>query len=158
MSLISLSKTLQGWKFGLTPLPSLRSKAHKVIPENLPYIGSLFAFKLGHANFPTCINCLHTTLQTEIKYTTSFPESLFEPLWAFDLRLRKVSPNFQPQRASLRLAINVSMIFVKQDATPLTLGQEFSSFVQQIENGIERVKATLPHLYQLASGKNKLCL
>nr|XP_022333554.1 fumarate hydratase, mitochondrial-like [Crassostrea virginica] len=39
-----------------------------------------------------------------------------------------------------------------QDATPLTLGQEFSSFVQQIENGIERVKATLPHLYQLASG------
>lgn len=39
-----------------------------------------------------------------------------------------------------------------QDATPLTLGQEFSSFVQQIENGIERVKATLPRLYQLAAG------
>lgn len=39
-----------------------------------------------------------------------------------------------------------------QDATPLTLGQEFSSFVQQIENGIERVKATLPRLYHLAAG------
>lgn len=40
-----------------------------------------------------------------------------------------------------------------QDATPLTLGQEFSSFVHQIENGIERVNATLPRLYHLAAGK-----
>lgn len=39
-----------------------------------------------------------------------------------------------------------------QDATPLTLGQEFSSFVHQIENGIERVNATLPRLYHLAAG------
>ena len=44
------------------PLPSLRSKAHKVIREILPYIRAQFAFKLGHANFPTGINCLHTTL------------------------------------------------------------------------------------------------
>ncbi|RCN48753.1 putative fumarate hydratase, class II [Ancylostoma caninum] len=39
-----------------------------------------------------------------------------------------------------------------QDAVPLTLGQEFSGYVQQVENGIERVKATLPRLYQLAAG------
>jgi len=39
-----------------------------------------------------------------------------------------------------------------QDATPLTLGQEFSAYVMQVENGIERVKATLPRLYQLAQG------
>uniref|UniRef100_A0A0N4ZY61 fumarate hydratase n=1 Tax=Parastrongyloides trichosuri TaxID=131310 RepID=A0A0N4ZY61_PARTI len=39
-----------------------------------------------------------------------------------------------------------------QDAVPLTLGQEFSAYVTQIENGIERVKHTLPHLYQLAAG------
>lgn len=39
-----------------------------------------------------------------------------------------------------------------QDATPLTLGQEFSGYVTQIEYGIERVKATLPRLYQLAQG------
>lgn len=38
------------------------------------------------------------------------------------------------------------------DATPLTLGQEFSGYVQQIENGIQRVQASLPHLYQLALG------
>lgn len=39
-----------------------------------------------------------------------------------------------------------------QDATPLTLGQEFSAYVQQITNGIARVEATLPRLYELAAG------
>jgi fumarate hydratase class II len=39
-----------------------------------------------------------------------------------------------------------------QDATPLTLGQEFSGYAQQIAFGIERVKASLPHVYMLAAG------
>ena len=39
-----------------------------------------------------------------------------------------------------------------QDATPLTLGQEFSGYAYQIEAGIERVKAVLPRVYQLAQG------
>lgn len=39
------------------------------------------------------------------------------------------------------------------DATPLTLGQEFSGYTQQLENGIERVKATLPRLRFLAQGR-----
>ncbi len=39
-----------------------------------------------------------------------------------------------------------------QDATPITLGQEFSGYAAQIRNGIERVKSTLPRLYQLAQG------
>lgn len=39
-----------------------------------------------------------------------------------------------------------------QDATPLTLGQEFSGYAKQIENGIARVKATYPHMLQLAQG------
>jgi fumarate hydratase class II len=39
-----------------------------------------------------------------------------------------------------------------QDATPLTLGQEFSGYARQVELGIERVEATLPHLYALAQG------
>jgi fumarate hydratase class II len=38
------------------------------------------------------------------------------------------------------------------DATPLTLGQEFSGYVQQMENGIQRVQAALGHVYQLALG------
>lgn len=39
-----------------------------------------------------------------------------------------------------------------QDAVPLTLGQEFSGYATQIEYGIERVKGTLPRLYELAIG------
>jgi len=39
-----------------------------------------------------------------------------------------------------------------QDATPITLGQEFSGYVTQIKNGIARIKNTLPHVYELAQG------
>jgi fumarate hydratase class II len=39
-----------------------------------------------------------------------------------------------------------------QDATPLTLGQEFSGYAHQIRQGIERVKAALPAIYELAQG------
>ena len=38
------------------------------------------------------------------------------------------------------------------DATPLTLGQEFSGYVQQLINGLERIEAALPQLYELALG------
>jgi fumarate hydratase, class II len=39
-----------------------------------------------------------------------------------------------------------------QDATPITLGQEFSGYTAQVANSIRRVKAILPALYQLAQG------
>ncbi|AKH43994.1 fumarate hydratase class II [Altererythrobacter atlanticus] len=39
-----------------------------------------------------------------------------------------------------------------QDATPLTLGQEFSGYARQVAAGIERIEATLPGLYELAQG------
>jgi fumarate hydratase class II len=39
-----------------------------------------------------------------------------------------------------------------QDATPLTLGQEFSGYTQQVENGVGRIEMTLPGLMQLAQG------
>ncbi len=39
-----------------------------------------------------------------------------------------------------------------QDATPMTLGQEMSGWAAQVTNGIERVRATLPHLLHLAQG------
>jgi fumarate hydratase, class II len=38
------------------------------------------------------------------------------------------------------------------DATPLTLGQEFSGYTQQLINGLERINNALPHLYELALG------
>ncbi|QBX35312.1 class II fumarate hydratase [Paracoccus liaowanqingii] len=39
-----------------------------------------------------------------------------------------------------------------QDATPLTLGQEFGGYAHQVRKGIERVKACLPDIYELAQG------
>lgn len=39
-----------------------------------------------------------------------------------------------------------------QDATPLTLGQEFSGYVQQLKFAIDRVNSVLPHVYMLAIG------
>ena len=39
-----------------------------------------------------------------------------------------------------------------QDATPLTLGQEFSAFVTQVDLGIERIEAALPRLLTVAQG------
>ena len=39
-----------------------------------------------------------------------------------------------------------------QDATPVTLGQEFSGYAQQVGNGIERIGQTMPKLMQLAQG------
>jgi fumarate hydratase class II len=38
------------------------------------------------------------------------------------------------------------------DATPLTLGQEFSGYARQVQYGIERLRAALPRLLQLAQG------
>ena len=39
-----------------------------------------------------------------------------------------------------------------QDAVPLTLGQEFSGYVAQLDGGIERLEQSLPGLYELAIG------
>jgi fumarate hydratase class II len=39
-----------------------------------------------------------------------------------------------------------------QDATPLTLGQEFGGYAKQLENGVARVEATLPRMSELALG------
>ncbi|KAF8622252.1 hypothetical protein AX15_007191 [Amanita polypyramis BW_CC] len=39
-----------------------------------------------------------------------------------------------------------------QDATPLTLGQEFSGYVQQVSSGVNRLNDTLPRLSLLAQG------
>jgi fumarate hydratase class II len=39
-----------------------------------------------------------------------------------------------------------------QDATPLTLGQEFSGYVSQLDHGLAHVDAALPHLCELALG------
>ncbi len=39
-----------------------------------------------------------------------------------------------------------------QDATPLTLGQEFGAWATQVDNGIARLESALPHVLELAQG------
>jgi fumarate hydratase class II len=39
-----------------------------------------------------------------------------------------------------------------QDATPITLGQEFSGYAKQVENGVARITQTMPSLMELAQG------
>ncbi len=39
-----------------------------------------------------------------------------------------------------------------QDATPVTLGQEFSGYTTMVDNGIRRIEQTLPAIYELAQG------
>jgi fumarate hydratase class II len=39
-----------------------------------------------------------------------------------------------------------------QDATPLTLGQEFSGYVAQLDHGLKHLQSALPHLHELAQG------
>lgn len=58
---------------------------------------------------------------------------------------RWVTENLKPYLAVL----DITRI---QDATPLTLGQEFSGYVQQLANGIERIKDVIPRLSLLAQG------
>lgn len=39
-----------------------------------------------------------------------------------------------------------------QDATPLTLGQEFSGYVAQLDHGLKHIQASMNHLFELALG------
>ena len=74
----------------------------------------------------------------------------------------EINANLLPALQKLRNALNdkanawADIIKIgrthTQDATPLTLGQEFSGYTQQLDNGIARIKSTLPALMELAQG------
>jgi len=70
----------------------------------------------------------------------------------------KLIPSLQLLRTNLSSKAQEFADIVKigrthlQDATPLTLGQEFSGYVAQMDNSIKRIESALPHLYQLAIG------
>src|ERR687888_541067 len=73
-----------------------------------------------------------------------------------------VVKKLQPSVAALRDALAAKSkefdLIVKigrthlQDAVPLTLGQEFSGYVAQLEDDVERIDMTLPGLFELAIG------
>ncbi|HEY1880346.1 MAG TPA: class II fumarate hydratase [Caulobacteraceae bacterium] len=72
--------------------------------------------------------------------------------------VRRLIPALQTLRDALEAKSRAWSGIIKigrthtQDATPLTLGQEFSGYVQQVENGIARLEMSLPMLMQLAQG------
>jgi fumarate hydratase class II len=72
--------------------------------------------------------------------------------------LEQVIPNLRHLRNSLHTKAEAFAAIVKigrthlQDATPLTLGQEFSGYVAQLDHGLKHLEAALPHLCELALG------
>src|SRR5690606_8720674 len=72
--------------------------------------------------------------------------------------VRTLLPALEAMRADLQSKAITWANLVKigrthtQDAIPLTLGQEFSGYAAQVANGIARIEATLPGLYELAQG------
>jgi fumarate hydratase, class II len=65
--------------------------------------------------------------------------------------LEHLCAGLQAKAGAFRDVIKIGRTHL-QDATPLTLGQEFSGYVQQVASGIARIRQTLPRLYPLAQG------
>jgi len=65
--------------------------------------------------------------------------------------VKKLRDALQKKEVEFKDVIKIGRTHL-MDATPLTLGQEFSGYVQQLNNGLERIEAVLPHLYELALG------
>ena len=71
---------------------------------------------------------------------------------------RRLVPALRALRDTLRAKSEAFAAIVKigrthlQDATPLTLGQEFSGYVSQLEHCIAHIQASLTHLCELAQG------
>ena len=72
--------------------------------------------------------------------------------------VKDVIPNVRHLRNALHAKAEAFDDIVKigrthlQDATPLTLGQEFSGYVAQLDHGVKHVEATVPHVCELALG------
>jgi len=65
--------------------------------------------------------------------------------------LRTIHARLEAQAAEWDRIVKIGRTHL-QDATPLTLGQEFSGYAQQIADGIDRVEGVLPRLHRLAQG------
>ena len=85
-----------------------------------------------------------------------FPTAMH--LAAVDALMHRLLPALQQLRGTLAAKASAFDGIVKigrthlQDATPLTLGQEISGWVAQLQHGEQHVRAALPHLCELALG------
>lgn len=86
----------------------------------------------------------------------TFPTAMH--IAAYKLVVEKTIPNIEKLRETLQKKAAKFKSVVKigrthlMDATPLTLGQEISGYVAQLDNGLKALKNTLPHLSQIALG------
>ena len=93
---------------------------------------------MGQSSNDTFPTAMHVAAAMEVT------ASLIPALAALKAALQKKSDEF-------RDIVKIGRTHL-QDATPLTLGQEFSGYATQVQNAIHRVTATLPRLYELAQG------
>jgi fumarate hydratase, class II len=86
----------------------------------------------------------------------TFPTAMH--IAAYKILMEVTIPGIEKLRDTLALKSREFMHTVKigrthfMDATPLTLGQEFSGYVSQLDHGLRAVRNTLPHLAELALG------
>lgn len=86
----------------------------------------------------------------------TFPTAMH--IAAYKMLTEKTIPGIELLRNTLHAKSQAFMDIVKigrthfMDATPLTLGQEFSGYVSQIDHGLRALRNTLPHLSELALG------
>jgi fumarate hydratase, class II len=86
----------------------------------------------------------------------TFPTAMH--IAAYKVLVEVTIPGIEKLRNTLAAKSKEYMQFVKigrthfMDATPLTLGQEFSGYVSQLDHGLKAIKNTLPHLSELALG------
>ncbi|KIK60394.1 hypothetical protein GYMLUDRAFT_244393 [Collybiopsis luxurians FD-317 M1] len=101
--------------------------------------------------FPTAMHvaAVMEINQSLIPALSGLRDALDEKAKAFDHIVKIGRTHLQVRIYIDRFAFVHNML---QDATPLTLGQEFSGYVQQVSNGIERVRGVLPRLSLLAQG------
>lgn len=77
---------------------------------------------------------------------------------AYQILVQEVIPSLETLRDTLQKKSAAFMHVVKigrthlMDATPLTVGQEISGYVAQLDHGIRAIRHTLPHLSELALG------
>lgn len=77
---------------------------------------------------------------------------------AVQMIAQRLKPGLRALRATLAEKVAEFSAIVKigrthlQDATPLTLGQEFSGYVAQLDHGLAHLETALPHLCELALG------
>ncbi|KAL8733044.1 MAG: hypothetical protein Q9181_003750 [Wetmoreana brouardii] len=96
-----------------------------------------------HVNMSASSNDTFPTVM-HIAAVLEITESLLPSLTSLHAAMRQKSEQFEH-------IIKIGRTHL-QDATPLTLGQEFSGYVTQLEKGITRIESTLPNLRLLAQG------